>query len=439
MLEQRALYERARQTVAGFERAGARAGEEASALTEFLERLLEDVRAYELAGLPLADPLATMQRELERAVADALQVAASAKDDIAALARDDAEYARALASWNEGNRTFEERYSQASARWTQHEQRVTELSDVEGRQRSLSDALAIAREQLRDLGDPVERYRTLRERWTALRQAHVGVIDDQCEELTALSEDVIRAAVKAGSAIPELRDALRNAFSGSGVRATRIDAMMDALAQQPEPLAVWESLIAELELLAVFESSDTLAASVPSTPLLASLGLPPADAQRIAMRLTTEAWLELSLTQFSDKPTFTYRSREDQYIPFENASAGQQATALLQVLLRQPGPPLIIDQPEDDLDSEIVLAVAEQIGMAKSQRQLIFASHDANLVVNGDADSVVCCQYRVAGDHSGGRISHEGAIDMPDVREIITRVMEGGEKAFRLRTAKYGF
>lgn len=54
-------------------------------------------------------------------------------------------------------------------------------------------------------------------------------------------------------------------------------------------------------------------------------------------------------------------------------------------------------------------------------------------------DLVVCCQYRVAGDHSGGRISHEGAIDIPDVREIITRVMEGGETAFRLRTAKYGF
>jgi type III restriction enzyme len=245
--------------------------------------------------------------------------------------------------------------------------------------------------------------------------------------------------VRAGSAVPELRDALRDAFSGSGVRATRLDTIMDALAQQPDPLTVWETVISELELLAVFESSDTLAASVPSTPLLASLGFPQADAQRIAARLTTEAWLELSLIQFSDKPTFTYRSREDQYIPFENASAGQQATALLQVLLRQPGPPLIIDQPEDDLDSEIVLAVAEQIGMAKSQRQLIFASHDANLVVNGDADLVVCCQYRVAGDHSGGRISHEGAIDMPDVREIITSVMEGGEKAFRLRTAKYGF
>ena len=48
----------------------------------------------------------------------------------------------------------------------------------------------------------------------------------------------------------------------------------------------------------------------------------------------------------------------EQYIPFENASAGQQATTLLHVLLRQHGPPLIIDQPEDDLDNEVVLQVA---------------------------------------------------------------------------------
>jgi chromosome segregation protein len=145
------------------------------------------------------------------------------------------------------------------------------------------------------------------------------------------------------------------------------------------------------------------------------------------------------LTQFSDKPTFTYRSREEQYIPFENASAGQQATALLSVLLRQPGPPLIVDQPEDDLDNEIVLDVAEQIWESKAKRQLVFASHSANLVVNGDADLVVACEYRVAGDHSGGKVAHEGAIDVRNVRDAITRIMEGGEKAFKLRNAKYGF
>lgn len=56
-----------------------------------------------------------------------------------------------------------------------------------------------------------------------------------------------------------------------------------------------------------------------------------------------------------------------------------------------------------------------------------------------------CCfrmasrDYRVAGDFSGGRIAAEGAIDMPTIRETVKTVMEGGDKAFKLRLEKYGF
>ena len=95
--------------------------------------------------------------------------------------------------------------------------------------------------------------------------------------------------------------------------------------------------------------------------------------------------------------------------------------------------PLIIDQPEEDLDSQVVLEVVSWIWAAKNHRQLIFASHNANLVVNGDAEPVAVCDYRRAGDQSGGKISQQGASDIPAVRHEITTVMEGGEKAFRLR------
>jgi len=124
---------------------------------------------------------------------------------------------------------------------------------------------------------------------------------------------------------------------------------------------------------------------------------------------------------------------------FADASAGQQATALLRVLLNQGGPPLLIDQPEDDLDSQVIQDVVNLIWAAKGGRQLIFSSHNANLVVNGDAELVVCFNHRTVGDHSAGHIELEGAIDIPAVRETITSVMEGGEKAFRLRKEKYGF
>ena len=134
-----------------------------------------------------------------------------------------------------------------------------------------------------------------------------------------------------------------------------------------------------------------------------------------------------------------YRTKERERIDFADASAGQQATALLRVLLNQGGPPLIIDQPEDDLDNQVIFEIVDLIWKAKGKRQLVFSSHNANLVVNGDAELVVCCDYRDAGDHSAGKIKLEGAIDIPAVRDEITVVMEGGEKAFRLRKEKYGF
>ena len=140
-----------------------------------------------------------------------------------------------------------------------------------------------------------------------------------------------------------------------------------------------------------------------------------------------------------DSPVFEFRAREEDYIPFENASAGQQATALLKALLNQPGPPLIIDQPEEDLDNPVILEVVEQVWRAKSVRQLIFASHNANLVVNGDAELVVWCDHRKRGDHSRGMIAGQGAIDIPQICTAIKKVMEGGETAFKLRRDKYGF
>jgi type III restriction enzyme len=87
----------------------------------------------------------------------------------------------------------------------------------------------------------------------------------------------------------------------------------------------------------------------------------------------------------------------------------------------------------------VIFEIVKRVWKAKTRRQLIFSSHNANLVVNGDAELVVWCDYRVAGDFSRGRIANEGAIDMPSIRETIKTVMEGGDKAFKLRLDKYGF
>lgn len=197
----------------------------------------------------------------------------------------------------------------------------------------------------------------------------------------------------------------------------------------------------EFEILAKITSGESGMGSLPATAHLDKHGFTQNELTSIMKQSNSQSWLDMSLEEIDFNPILKYATsiEFEQYINFADASAGQQATALLTVLLNQPGAPLIIDQPEDDIDNRAMGAVIENLWSAKRKRQLIFASHNANLVVNGDAELLICCDYVKKDDQSKGRIKYEGAIDKSEIRAEITSVMEGGEKAFTLRKDKYGF
>ena len=123
-------------------------------------------------------------------------------------------------------------------------------------------------------------------------------------------------------------------------------------------------------------------------------------------------------------------------ISFEKASEGQRAAALLFMLLEQEGGPLIIDQPEGDLDNKIISSLTDKLHKAKSKRQIIFASHNANIVVNGASELVAYVEVNEDGER---KFEDVGAIDELKICNHITVTMEGGEKAFRDRKDKYGY
>lgn len=89
-----------------------------------------------------------------------------------------------------------------------------------------------------------------------------------------------------------------------------------------------------------------------------------------------------------DYISFEYRDAR-RFIPFGQASPGQQAAALLQLLLSQEAGTLIIDQPEDDLDNRVIMDICKLLQKTKRRRQLVFATHNPNFVVNGDADKII--------------------------------------------------
>ncbi len=116
-------------------------------------------------------------------------------------------------------------------------------------------------------------------------------------------------------------------------------------------------------------------------------------------------------------------------------SQGQRSAALLAFLLAFGDEPLILDQPEDDLDNHLIYElIVRQIRENKRRRQLIIVTHNPNVVVNGDAEMVHAL------DFGGGqcRVVERGALQEKAVREKVCRVMEGGREAFSRRWARLG-
>lgn len=332
---------------------------------------------------------------------------------------------------------FNEKYSAVKERSTAHEVKLRQLAELEAQIETATDLLQKQELEHARLGNPSAEHERLREELRELNRERSEALAAQCRSLSAASDGLIRASLQVGHNFAEAHAKFRGLVTGSGLRGNKIENLFDLLTTDKDPVVTWESILTELELVMLVGPDAELTSE--TTPTLSRLGFTVQDLQRIKPKITPEGWLDLSLTPLVDQPVFEYQSKPGTYIPFSSASAGQQATALLTTLLTQDGMPLLIDQPEEDLDSETVQHIVARIWSAKGRRQLILASHNANLVVNGDADLVLVCGYTIAGDQSAGTIKASGAIDQPEIRDAITRVMEGGETAFKLRKEKYGF
>ncbi|MCE2440449.1 MAG: ABC transporter [Candidatus Latescibacteria bacterium] len=114
----------------------------------------------------------------------------------------------------------------------------------------------------------------------------------------------------------------------------------------------------------------------------------------------------------------------------QEGSPGQKTAALLAFLLSYGDEPLILDQPEDDLDNHLIYdLIVTQLRAIKLRRQVMVVTHNANIVVNGDAELVIALAAR------GGETQKEceGSLQEQQVRDTICAVMEGGRKAFEDR------
>jgi hypothetical protein len=128
-------------------------------------------------------------------------------------------------------------------------------------------------------------------------------------------------------------------------------------------------------------------------------------------------------------------------VDIEQLSPGTRGIVLLLLYLaidRDDDRPLIIDQPEENLDPKSIFdELVERFRRAKQRRQIIIVTHNANLVVNTDADQVIVA---TCGPHRPGMLPEityqSGGLENPVIRRLVCEILEGGEAAFRERARR---
>ena len=267
------------------------------------------------------------------------------------------------------------------------------------------------------------RRRELLAEWEDLKAEHYRRLERAAKGISRILRDRVRIEVTASADRRSLLGLLRKRVGG------RLDTVKAALEK------------AEAFSLPAFVACCRRGADA----LRDVYGIAPSQAERLAaapvevlmqieeldLTPSTTIWLNTSL---SGKPACWRQLGE--------LSKGQKATAVLLLLLLDSDAPLIVDQPEDDLDNRFITdGVVPRVREAKRGRQFVFSTHNANIPVLGDAELIL--GLTPSGEAANGtaeiRREHMGGIDERPVRELVEELLEGGRAAFETRRLKYGF
>ncbi len=268
-----------------------------------------------------------------------------------------------------------------------------------------------------------ERRRTLLVEWEDFKATEFRRFDRAAKKVNQKLRDRVYVEVTASGDREPLFDTLRKDVGGRLSEA--IDILRDAR---------------DLPLAAFVDACRSGA-----EPLNKGFGIPPAQAERLSkadpdvlmgieeLDLPTTMAIRLNTAPAGEPPLWH---------ELEELSTGQKATAVLLLLLLESDAPLIVDQPEDDLDNRFITeGVVPRMREEKQRRQFLFSTHNANIPVLGDAELIVGLSATGEAEHGRARIApeHMGSIDDRPVRELVEEILEGGKEAFERRRRKYGF
>ena len=417
-----------------------------STVTDLSQKLLAELPEVTLdAELPIVVDLRKSVAETKEAIQKRLQ------DCLADLEKLAATKDVAKTEFGELQRVFKEKFDSAVTEQEKHKAIIDENSRLVIALEAARKSVAAAEKAMRDAAGAVEALTKARQTLldNLARRRHILVA--AADKVAGHSSNVLKARVKTDSTPEEYVASISAFLAGSRISdsaeksGTWISEVLKSNA------GGWTSI--GDQLLEIYREKIMAGSpQEPGTALSNKIGDLILGQERLTSFAASKVYNALNDASLGailsacprDFIVLTYVDANGKNIPFERASEGQQASALLELLLSQSAGTLIIDQPEDDLDNNVVMRIVELIRSSKSNRQLIFATHNPNMVVNGDADKIVVLASTPIDPRPGSErprvsIEADGAIETDVVKSSITQVMEGGETAFDLRRRKYRF
>jgi len=389
---------------------------------DFAESLPVDtafVSGKALEGLPNADLLAEIERILGTLSAR-LEVVGEQFGE--ALAEADRAIAETKTRWSERRTASEEIYEKLL--------RELQKSKIDG-----AEFIHLRQqiEELRPLKDKAENL----ERDLAAHEAQRRKLLVEWEDIKAGEYRGIETAAKRVSR--KLRDRVRVRVTMAGNR----EPLEQLLREVGGNLAAALDRLRSKDQLSLPELAQRCREGKES--LMKHYNLPSGAAERIAQadldlfmrieELELPATTEIELNTASEGEPPVWQT-------LQALSTGQKATAVLLLLLLESQAPLIVDQPEDDLDNRFITeGVVPIMRQEKRRRQFVFSTHNANIPVLGDAELILGLAASGEAREGHARIApeHMGSIDSEPVRELVEEILEGGKAAFEMRRSKYGF
>jgi ABC-type molybdenum transport system ATPase subunit/photorepair protein PhrA len=220
----------------------------------------------------------------------------------------------------------------------------------------------------------------------------------------------------------------------SVLQAAELDQYRDLIADALKGAGVKQGVVAE-KLAQTFLPSELagIVAAGNYAPLVERVGFDEERARKVVDSLRSSGtYYTIETVDLDDRPSIELLDG-DTFKESTQLSTGQRCTTILPILLTQSERPLLIDQPEDNLDNAFVYeTIVTALRAVKGSRQVIFVTHNPNIPVLGDAERV----FVFASDGQHATLRQVGTVD--ECKDQIERILEGGRDAFLKRKDRYG-